>query len=120
MKNYTTTYDYENDAFIFEILKTARERGGATLENYCYADYTSGYQVSKTENGRANMTCDWKEAIEMIKALSGNCGIWYDGGFWYIETSYHMYSLTEAYNTAMKYNQISIYDWANDSYIYLQ
>ena len=53
----------------------------------------------------------------MVEAFAGSCGIWYDDGLFYIETSYWIQNRESAVKIAKHYNQKSIYDWKNDSYI---
>jgi hypothetical protein len=106
--------------YIPDLLERIRKtESGATLKNYVPVHYESGYQYSKTENGADNATRDIKAAAAMIESLRGTCGVWYDGGVFYIETSYHENDYSKAIETARKYHQLSVYDWKNDAYIKL-
>lgn len=96
-----------------------KHESGATLQNYISAHYAHGYQYSRTPNTGTNTAATVKEAMAIIQNLRGSCGIWYHAGLFYIETSYHTYSLIEAVLEARKHHQISIYDWARDAYINL-
>lgn len=103
---------------MIELLENIQKReSGATLHDYTPAHYTSGYQVSKTENGSTNMAADIKTAYAMVESLQGNAGIWYSNGMFYIETSYHIASLDDALAIGREYHQLTIYDWQHDSYI---
>lgn len=102
----------------YEMLTSiAANSSGATLENYLPIHHENGYQYSTTENGSGNSTTDINAAAAMIDSLHGTCGVWYDNGIFYIETSYHAATLESAMNAAKKAKQLSIYDWKNDSYI---
>lgn len=105
---------------IIDLLETIRaEKSGSTLCNYEPVHYAAGFQYSKTENGSGNSTADIMTAAAMIESFRGTCGIWYEGGYFYIETSYHELNREKAIAEARKYHQLSVYDWKNDSYINL-
>jgi len=105
---------------IISILESARRNNsGATLKNWEPVKYPAGFQYSKTENGETNVTADIQEAAAMVKALKGTCGVWFDKGLFYIETSYWTSSRQFAVNVGKMFHQKSIYDWANDTYIEL-
>lgn len=95
----------------------AATNSGATLENYLPIHHDAGYQYSTTENGSGNSTDDIETAAAMIDRLKGTCGVWYDNGIFYVETSYHAATLENAMNAAKKARQLTIYDWKNDTYI---
>lgn len=103
---------------LYQTLERIQARqSGATLHKYESVHYSSGYQFSRTANSETNTAPDIKTAAALVESLGGSCGIWYYGGLFYIETSYHTDSLISAGLEAWKHDQISVYDWANDSYI---
>ena len=103
---------------MIQLLKQIRkENSGATLSNYKKIKYPFGYQYSITENTEENATANIYKAYEMIQALKGNCGIWYDGGLFYVEESYRAESFNDAMRLACEHNQKTIYDWRHDRYI---
>jgi len=105
---------------IISILESARRNNsGATLKNWETVKYPAGFQYSKTENGETNVTADIREAAAMVEALKGTCGIWFDKGLFYIETSFWTSSRDFAVNVGKMYHQKSVYDWENDTYINL-
>ena len=107
------TYD-----MIYNVLTNARNNAsGATLEDFQPVHYSAGFQYSTTPNSAENMTPDIEEAVEMVAALGGNCGVWYDGGFFYVETSFRAADVETALMWAAMYDQRSIYDWKRDAYI---
>lgn len=106
--------------YIPDLLERIRKtESGATLKNYVPVHYETGFQYSKTENGNDNATRDIKTAAAMIESFRGTCGVWYEGGYFYIETSYHEMNRENAIAEARKYHQLSVYDWKNDNYINL-
>ena len=90
-------------------LKKIVDNGGLTLKNGKPIVYKSGWQVA-TEGLE---TTDIKEAMKMIKAYGGNCGIWFSGGIWYIDKSHRVRVNTkrEALEIGRKCNQISVLRW---------
>lgn len=90
-------------------LKKITNNGGLTLKNGCPIIYKSGWQVA-TEGME---TTDIREAMAMIKAYGGNCGIWFSDGIWYIDKSKRVNTKKEALEIGRKCNQISILRWSN-------
>ena len=90
-------------------LKKIENNGGLTLKNGCPIIYKSGWQVA-TEGME---TTDIKEAMKMIKAYGGNCGIWFSNGVWYIDKSHRVNTKREALEIGRACNQISILRWSN-------
>lgn len=88
-------------------LKKITDNGGLTLKNGKPIVYKSGWQVA-TEGLE---TTDIKEAMKMIKAYGGNCGIWFSGGIWYIDKSHRVNTKREAVEIGRKCNQISVLRW---------
>ena len=88
-------------------LKKITNNGGLTLKNGKPIVYKSGWQVA-TEGLE---TTDIKEAMKMIKAYVGNCGIWFSEGIWYIDKSHRVNTKREAMEIGRKCNQISVLRW---------
>ena len=100
-----------------QLERVQAENSGLTLVNYRAVRYEDGFQYSKTENGSTNTCTSAGMALAMIQSFNGTCGVWYDAGLFYVETSYHTEDLYEAYKMAVKYHQKSIYAWLTDSYL---
>lgn len=88
-------------------LKKITNNGGLTLKNGRPITYKSGWQVA-TEGME---TTDMHEAMKMIKAYGGNCGIWFADGVWYIDKSHRVNTKREAMEIGRAYNQISVLRW---------
>ena len=88
-------------------LKKITNNGGLTLKNGRPITYKSGWQVA-TEGME---TTDIKEAMQMIKAYGGNCGIWFADGIWYIDKSHRVDTKREAIEIGRAHNQISVLRW---------
>ena len=88
-------------------LRKITDNGGLTLKNGKPIVYKSGWQVA-TE---VLETTDIKEAMKMIKAYGGNCGIWFSEGIWYIDKSHRVNTKREAMEIGRKCNQISVLRW---------
>lgn len=98
---------------IRSILKLA-ENDGMTLKNGNKITYKSGWQVA-TEGVECKTA---REAINAVKAYSGNCGVWYSEGIYYIDKSKRVNTKREAMEIGRACNQISILKWANMSLAY--
>ena len=88
-------------------LRKVVENGGLTLKNGRIITYKTGWQVA-TE-GVA--TADINEAMRMIKAYGGNCGIWLEKGIYYIDKSHRVNTKKEALEIGRACNQISVLNW---------
>lgn len=97
-------------------LKKITNNGGLTLKNGRPISYKSGWQVA-TEGME---TTDIREAMKMIKAYNGNCGIWFADGVWYIDKSHRVNTKREALEVGRACNQISVLKWATMSLAYCQ
>ena len=95
-------------------LKKLKENDGLTLKNGKPIVYKSGWQVA-TEGLE---TTDPIEAMRMVKAYGGNCGIWFSNGIYYIDKSHRVSTKKEALQIGRKCNQISILKWSNMSLAY--
>ena len=90
-------------------LKKITNNGGLTLKNGKPITYKTGWQVA-TEGKE---TTDIREAMQMIKAYGGNCGIWFANGVWYIDLSHRVNTKREAIEIGRAHNQISVLNWRN-------
>ena len=88
-------------------LKKLVNNDGLTLKNGRAIAYKTGYQVA-TEGME---TTDTKEAMQMIKAYGGNCGIWFSEGIYYIDKSHRVSTKHEALEIGRACNQISVLNW---------
>ena len=88
-------------------LKKITNNGGLTLKHGKPITYKSGWQVA-TEGME---TTDIKEAMKMIKAYNGNCGVWLENGIYYIDKSKRVNTKKEALEIGRACNQISILRW---------
>ena len=95
-------------------LRKLANNDGLTLKKGKPVTYKTGYQVA-TEGLE---TTDQKEAMAMIKAYGGNCGIWYSEGIYYIDKSHRVNTKREALAVGRACNQISVLRWSNMGLIY--
>ena len=95
-------------------LKKLKENDGLTLKNGKPIVYKSGWQVA-TEGLE---TTDPIEAMKMVKAYGGNCGIWFSNGIYYIDKSRRVSTKKVALQIGRECNQISILKWSNMSLAY--
>ena len=95
-------------------LSSLANNDGLTLKKGKPVTYKTGYQVA-TEGLE---TTDQKEAMAMIKAYGGNCGIWYSEGIYYIDKSHRVNTKKEALAVGRACNQISVLRWSNMGLIY--
>jgi len=80
---------------------------GLTLKNGKSIAYKTGWQVA-TEGVECKTP---REAINAVKAYSGNCGIWFADGIYYIDKSRRVNTKREALEIGRAHNQISILGW---------
>ena len=95
-------------------LRKIKNNGGLTLKAGKPITYKSGWQVA-TEGLE---TTDIKEAMKMIKAFGGNCGIWLENGIYYIDKSHRVSTKREAMEIGRKCNQISVLRWRDMGLVY--
>ena len=95
-------------------IKNLKDNDGLTLKNGKKITYKSGWQVA-TEGYE---TKDAREAMKIIKAMNGTCGIWFSGGIYYIDKSQRVNTKREALEIGRAHNQISILNWSNMSLAY--
>ncbi len=90
-------------------LRKLTNNDGLTLKNGKVITYKSGWQVA-TEGLE---TTDQKEAMQMIKAYGGDCGVWFADGIYYIDKSHRVNTKREALEVGRACNQISVLCWRN-------
>ena len=87
---------------------------GLTLKNGKVINYKSGWQVA--DYGME--TSDAREAINEVKRLNGNCGVWFENGIYYIDHSFRVDTKKQAMEIGRKFNQISVFGWRNKKLAY--
>jgi len=92
-----------------------QEDGGFTLKNGKKIVYKTGYQVA-TEGKE---TTDKRTAMNIIKEFSGNCGVWFSKGIYYIDKSHRVSTKKEALRIGKECNQLSILKWTDTSLIWV-
>ena len=88
-------------------LRKLTDNDGLTLKNGKIITYKSGWQVA-TEGLE---TADINEAIKMVRAYKGNCGVWFSEGIYYIDKSHRVSTKREAMQIGRECNQISVLNW---------
>ena len=88
-------------------LRKLTNNDGLTLKNGKIIAYKSGWQVA-TEGLE---TADINEAIKMVRAYKGNCGVWFSEGIYYIDKSHRVSTKREAMQIGRECNQISVLNW---------
>ena len=88
-------------------LKKLTNNDGLTLKNGKVITYKSGWQVATEGKETVNI----QEAMQMIRAYKGDCGVWYSEGIYYIDKSHRVNTKREALAVGRACNQISILNW---------
>ena len=88
-------------------LRKLTNNDGLTLKNGKPISYKTGWQVATEGQETANI----QEAMQLIKAYGGNCGIWFSEGIYYIDKSHRVNTKHEAMRIGKICNQISILNW---------
>lgn len=99
---------------LYERLSTLNNNDGLTMKAFNEVIYKTGYQVA-TEGIE---TKDINEAVEAMKRMNGNCGVWYSDGVYYIDKSHRVATKTEALKVGREHNQISVLKWSDMSLVY--
>jgi hypothetical protein len=95
-------------------IRKLTEGQGITLKGGKPIAYKSGWQVA--DHGIA--TTDAREAIQEVKRMQGNCGVWYEKGVYYVDHSFRVNTKHEAIAIGRQYNQISVFGWRTQSLAY--
>ena len=56
-------------------------------------------------------TADIREAMRIIRQYSGDCGVWYSEGIYYIDKSHRVSTKKETMRIGREHNQISVLCW---------
>lgn len=101
-----------------------RQYGGAILDGFGrVVKFDSGYQVAYTDHavkGRKAVRGMLSNIVDTALQSAHYAGLWVETGYTYIDNSVHVDSLDLALSLARKYNQLSIWDWANSKCIYVE
>ena len=80
---------------------------GLTLKKGKKITYKTGWQVA--DHG---VECKTPEAaIKAVRALGGDCGIWYSDGIYYVDHSFRVPTKKAALEIGRRHNQISVLGW---------
>lgn len=96
-------------------LRKLNNNDGLTLKAGKIITYKSGWQVA-TEGQETNSI---NEAMMMIRAYNGDCGVWFSEGIYYIDKSHRVNTKREAMKIGKECNQISVLDWRTMGLRYL-
>ena len=99
---------------MLEMLKALKDNDGLTIKNGRSIQYKTGYQVADYGVERKTI----KGAANAIARMSGNCGVWYSNGIYYIDHSFRVKTKREAIEIGRKHNQISVLKWSDMSLVY--
>ncbi len=95
-------------------LKGLKNSEGLTLKKGKRITYKTGWQVA-TEGIE---TDDPRVAMNYIKAMNGNCGVWFENGIYYIDKSHRESTKKKALEIGRACKQISILKWSDMSLVY--
>ena len=87
---------------------------GLTLKAGKIITYKSGWQVA--DYGKEAATPE--AAIQLVREMGGDCGIWYSDGVYYIDHSIRVNTKKEAMDIGRRCNQISILRWKGFKLVY--
>ena len=90
-------------------IKKLANNDGMTLKNGKSIKYKTGYQVA-TEGYEVDNAQD---AIDLVRELKGNCGVWFSEGIYYIDKSHRVTTKKDALALGRACQQISILCWKN-------
>ena len=88
-------------------LKRLKDNDGLTLKKGKVITYKSGWQVATEGHETENI----QEAMMIIKAYKGDCGIWFSDGIYYIDKSHRVNTKREAMEIGRNCQQISVLNW---------
>ena len=88
-------------------IRKLTNNGGITLKAGTPITYKSGWQVA--DYGEEAHSAE--ECIKIVRAMNGNCGVWYSEGVYYIDHSYRVNTKREAMEIGRRHNQISVLCW---------
>lgn len=99
---------------MYELIKVLKNNDGLTLKAGKAINYKTGYQVADYGVERKTI----KGALNAIKRMEGNCGVWYSEGIYYIDHSFRVKTKKEALKIGKEHNQISVLKWSDMSLVY--
>ena len=88
-------------------LRKLNDNDGLTLKNGKPVTYKSGWQVATSGIETTSIV----EAMKAIKAMGGNCGVWFSKGVWYVDCSKRVNTKREALAIGRAHQQISVLGW---------
>lgn len=88
-------------------IRKLKEDDGLTLKNGKIITYKTGYQVA--DHGVECHSAE--ECIKAVRAMKGNCGVWYSSSTYYIDHSFRVSTKREALAIGREHNQISVLCW---------
>ena len=77
-------------------IRKLNNNDGLTLKNGKVITYKSGWQVA--DHGIEAKSAE--EAIKAVRAMDGNCGVWFENGIYYIDHSFRVNTKREAIEIA--------------------
>ena len=80
---------------------------GLTLKAGKVITYKSGWQVA--DHGIEAKTAE--EVIKAVRAMGGNCGVWFADGVYYVDHSFRVNTKKQALEIGRANNQISVLCW---------
>lgn len=95
-------------------IQKIQNNGGLTLKNGKIITYKTGWQVA--DHGVECTTA--RDAINAVKAMGGNCGVWLENGIYYVDHSFRVNTKREAIRIGREYKQISVFGWTRQNLAY--
>lgn len=95
-------------------LRKLTDGDGLTLKAGKIISYKTGWQVADYGIETTSM----QEAMQEIRRMGGNCGVWLENGIYYIDHSFRVNTKHEALAIGKQHNQISIFGWRAKSLAY--
>ena len=92
-------------------IRNLRDNEGLTLRNGKIVQYKTGWQVG-LYGGECTTPEEVSAFLHCPLGRTGNIGIWYSNGIYYIDVSVRVATKAEAIALGQKMNQQSIYGWA--------
>ena len=91
-------------------IRNIADNGGLTLRNGKIIEYKTGWQVG-LYGGKCTTPEEVSEFIHCPLGRTGNIGIWFSNGIYYIDISKRIATKHEALLLGKAMNQQSIYGW---------
>lgn len=97
-------------------IRKLQDDDGLTLKKGKIITHKTGWQVA--DYGCEARTAE--EAIKLVRAMKGDCGIWYSAGIYYIDHSIRVNTKREAMEIGRRCNQISVLRWKGFKLVYVK